>query len=217
MSWRVIHGDCLEEMPKLTGQADVVITDPPWPGYEHIGLAGGSAADVEPLWHDFGVLLPDVCRRAIIVLSNLVDPRILRHIPKSLPFLTMIWMRIIPPRYRGNVLQSADVAYVFGDGFLSVPGSRVLPAEHTCQPSLGGRTPDNDHPCYRTQSGMDFLVGRFSKPGMTILDPFCGSGNIGIAAATQGRRFIGIETEEKYADMSNRRINEAARQKDMFR
>lgn len=210
--WRVVQGDCREVLRTSQVQAYVVITDPPWPGHEHIGLPGGSAEECEPLWRDFGTMLPTVCRRAIIILSNLTDPRILQHVPSSMPFLTTVRLRIIPPRYRGNLLYAADIAYVFGAGFISVPGTRVLPTEHTCKPSQGRRDPSTTHPCYRTQSGMDYLVGHFTKPGMTVLDPFCGSGNIGIAAVKQERNFIGIEIDSRYVVEARRRIELASRQ-----
>ena len=41
----------------------------------------------------------------------------------------------------------------------------------------------------------------------TILDPFCGSGTTCIAAKALGRRFIGIDTEQKYVDIANRRLH----------
>lgn len=50
----------------------------------------------------------------------------------------------------------------------------------------------------------------------TILDPFMGSGTTGVAAVNLGRKFIGIEIEPKYFDIACRRIEEAARQSDMF-
>jgi site-specific DNA-methyltransferase (adenine-specific) len=49
-----------------------------------------------------------------------------------------------------------------------------------------------------------------------ILDPFCGSGTTGAAALRLGRKFIGIEIEPDYFEMSCRRIEEATRQPDMF-
>lgn len=50
----------------------------------------------------------------------------------------------------------------------------------------------------------------------TVLDPFMGSGTTGVAAVKLGRRFIGIEIEPKYFDIACRRIEEAAKQPDMF-
>lgn len=49
-----------------------------------------------------------------------------------------------------------------------------------------------------------------------ILDPFMGSGTTGVAAIRLGRKFIGIEIEPKYFDISCRRIEKTARQPDMF-
>lgn len=51
----------------------------------------------------------------------------------------------------------------------------------------------------------------------TILDPFMGSGTTGVACTRLGRKFIGIEIEERYFDIACRRIEEACRQGDMFR
>ena len=45
-----------------------------------------------------------------------------------------------------------------------------------------------------------------------ILDPFMGSGTTGVACANLGRKFIGIEIEEKYFDIACRRIEQAASQ-----
>ena len=50
----------------------------------------------------------------------------------------------------------------------------------------------------------------------TVMDPFCGGGTTGVAAVKLGRKFIGIEIEEKYFDKACRRIELAARQPDMF-
>ncbi len=50
----------------------------------------------------------------------------------------------------------------------------------------------------------------------TILDPFMGSGTTGVACVKLGRRFIGIEIDEGYFDISVKRIEEAYRQPDFF-
>ena len=43
-----------------------------------------------------------------------------------------------------------------------------------------------------------------------------GSGTTGVAAVRMGRRFVGIEIEEKYFDIAQKRIDDALRQADMF-
>ncbi len=42
------------------------------------------------------------------------------------------------------------------------------------------------------------------KPGGTVLDPFSGSGTTGLAAARRGRRYVGIDLNADYLDLSLR-------------
>ncbi|MBF6326476.1 site-specific DNA-methyltransferase [Nocardia cyriacigeorgica] len=42
------------------------------------------------------------------------------------------------------------------------------------------------------------------KPGGVVLDPFSGSGTTGLAAAKHGRRYVGIELNAEYLDLSLR-------------
>lgn len=49
------------------------------------------------------------------------------------------------------------------------------------------------------------------KPGGTVLDPYSGSGTTGLAAARHGRRYIGIDLNPDYLDLSLRtRLGQAA-------
>ena len=50
----------------------------------------------------------------------------------------------------------------------------------------------------------------------SILDPFMGSGTTGVAAIQMGRKFIGIEREQRYFDIACQRIEQATKQDDMF-
>jgi DNA modification methylase len=63
---------------------------------------------------------------------------------------------------------------------------------------------------------MGDLVQLFSQPGDVICDPFMGSGSTGVACMRLGRRFVGIELDPRYFDIACKRIEEAARQPDMF-
>jgi len=42
-----------------------------------------------------------------------------------------------------------------------------------------------------------------------VLDPFCGSGSCGVAAIYEKRRFIGIDIEPKWIQLTKLRIEEA--------
>ena len=45
-----------------------------------------------------------------------------------------------------------------------------------------------------------------SKTGDTVLDPFAGSGTVGVVALRHGRKFLGVELNPEYADLANNRI-----------
>jgi len=47
-----------------------------------------------------------------------------------------------------------------------------------------------------------------SREGDTILDPFNGAGTTGVVAMRLGRRYVGIEINPEYAEMSERRIRD---------
>ncbi len=46
-----------------------------------------------------------------------------------------------------------------------------------------------------------------SQPGDLVLDPFAGSGTVGVVALRYGRRFVGIELNSAYVEMAKRRIS----------
>jgi len=50
----------------------------------------------------------------------------------------------------------------------------------------------------------------------SVIDPFMGSGATGVACVNLGRKFIGIEIEEKYFDIACKRIEEAYKQPRLF-
>jgi DNA modification methylase len=52
------------------------------------------------------------------------------------------------------------------------------------------------------------VVLLFSDKGDVVLDPFMGSGTTAIAALSTGRKFIGIEKEEKYVDLANAKVEQ---------
>jgi len=64
----------------------------------------------------------------------------------------------------------------------------------------------NVHPCVKPLALMRYLVRLVTPPNGTILDPFMGSGTTGMAAKIEGFRFIGIEKEQEYIEIAERRI-----------
>lgn len=64
----------------------------------------------------------------------------------------------------------------------------------------------NIHPTVKPLALMRWLTRLLCPPGGTVLDPFTGSGTSGAASVLEGRRFVGIELDERYARIARARI-----------
>jgi site-specific DNA-methyltransferase (adenine-specific) len=62
------------------------------------------------------------------------------------------------------------------------------------------------HPTQKPVSLMSYLVKTYTQPNEVVLDNTMGSGTTGIACVQTGRKFIGIEKEQKYFDIACERI-----------
>ena len=62
------------------------------------------------------------------------------------------------------------------------------------------------HPTQKPESLLSRVLLSTSKPGDVVLDPFFGSGTTGAVAKKLGRRFIGVEREQSYAEIAMERI-----------
>ena len=66
------------------------------------------------------------------------------------------------------------------------------------------------HEWGQSESGMADIVDRFTFPGETICDPFCGGGTTGVVAVRMNRMFIGIDSAPEAIETTKRRLAEVA-------
>ncbi|MBU6414911.1 site-specific DNA-methyltransferase [Patescibacteria group bacterium] len=64
------------------------------------------------------------------------------------------------------------------------------------------------HPTQKPIDLLSRIILASTTHGQIILDPFTGSSTTGIAASVLGRKFIGIDSEKKYLDLSIKRFND---------
>ena len=64
----------------------------------------------------------------------------------------------------------------------------------------------DQHPTQKPVNLAEFFINLHSTSGMTILDPFLGSGTTAVAAKRLGRHFIGIELSPEYCEIARKRI-----------
>lgn len=65
-----------------------------------------------------------------------------------------------------------------------------------------------EHPTQKPLWLMNRLIEQHTNPGELIVDPFAGSGTTLLAAKNAGRRAIGIEADEKYAEAAAKRLTQ---------
>lgn len=75
--------------------------------------------------------------------------------------------------------------------------------------SRSERGEGNDHPTVKPIALMEYLVKLVAPRGAIVLDPFMGSGTTGVAAVKCGCGFVGIEKEQSYFEIAQRRIEAA--------
>lgn len=70
--------------------------------------------------------------------------------------------------------------------------------------------PDNDklHPTQKPVALMEYLIKTYTNEGDTVFDGFMGSGTTGVGCKNLNRDFIGVELNEEYFKIAERRIIE---------
>ncbi len=67
---------------------------------------------------------------------------------------------------------------------------------------------DKEHTTQKPLSLMEYLVKTYTNEGDTVLDNTMGSGTCGVACKNFDRSFIGIEKDENYFKIAEKRIND---------
>lgn len=202
-------GDCREIAPTLT--FDAVVSDPPY-GINHkverTGIPSGHKrrtneriiGDVEPFDPSPWARVP-----AILWGAN--------HYAGLLP-VSGGWL--VFDKRRGGThnqqFKASDCELAWTNLFGSVKMFSHLWAGICRESEIG----QHFHPMQKPIALMEWCVKFLPDPGAIVLDPYMGSGTTGVATASLGRKFIGIEIEPKYFDVACRRISAAIGQSDMF-
>ena len=125
-------------------------------------------------------------REAFIVNSD-TDPmfifRSMDDVGLGKYFFRVMWLRYAVPGHKGRLLNSANVAYLFGEPPKSRPGNHCIGGECNAWEAAapGLKVNKHGHPCPRRIEHMNYVVDKWSNPGETVIDPFMGSGTTGVA------------------------------------
>ena len=206
---RLLLGDCREILPTL-GKVDAVVTDPPYGmdwDVDHSRFRPGKNGHGKSSSVDWGVKIHGDAEPFDPAPFLGFDEVILfgcNHFAARLPVgTTLVWIKRMDNGF-GSFLSDAEIAWQKG-------GHGVYCRRDT---SMMAETLRKVHPTQKPAGVMEWCIERTNAG--TILDPFMGSGTTGVACVKLGRKFIGIEIEEKYFDIACKRIRDAYNQPDLF-
>jgi site-specific DNA-methyltransferase (adenine-specific) len=221
------NADCREVLPTL-GRFDAVVTDPPYelssagPGESHFGMSLSkfdseeyrsivSGFDIEEI---FG-LLESVVKpfNMFCFCSNKQISKIMAYNELKRSTTLLVWHKTNAAPFANGVWRG-DIEYCVhardaGSVFIGGAEEKKKVSEHPL-------VQDAAHPTVKPLSIISKYVKICSTYEQSILDPFMGSGTTGVAAVKLGRKFTGIEINERYFDIACRRISEALKQPDLF-
>lgn len=232
-NYKLINGDCIEEMEKLIDddiKVDMVLTDPP---YGTTACKWDSVIPFEEMWECLNGLTYD--NTPIILFgsepfsSNLRMSNInnfkydwiwYKNTASGFPFAKSgqyypIMENTEKPRSsfkrkasKSNVYGQLKNDTVYRDNGLRFP-KRII--SFNC---LKGEC-NNIHRLHPTQKPvalLEYLIKTYSNEGDTVLDFTMGSGSTGVACQNLNRDFIGIELDKEYYEIAKQRIKNINKQ-----
>lgn len=195
----LFHGDCLQIIPHLSG-VDAVVTDPPYPmEFDHV-------------WDHLAKVSRLIERGFLVTLcghyqmARVVDA--IRSEGMEWYWPCVVSNRNQPIMHGFKVKVTYKPCPVFRRG--DVRPTRYY--EDDLAILCRGHDWDEAQQVHKWgQAVLPFrnAVEVFCPTEGTVLDPFCGSGTTGVACVQAGRRFVGIELDEKHCETAARRIQEA--------
>jgi len=201
-------GDCLEVLP-LIDKVDTVITDPPYGmnfqsnfrNEKHLKIANDDSAEVAIQVINWCLQNTNHSIYAFGRWDNLYD------YPKPKSLITWVKNNWSMGDLHHEHARQTEVAFFYAMKDHFFPKQR--PTDVIEYP----RTNNEFHP---TEKPIGLMCKFVEWTSGTILDPFMGSGTTGVAAIQMGRKFIGIEREQKYFDIACKRIEQAISQPQLF-
>jgi site-specific DNA-methyltransferase (adenine-specific) len=198
----IFNCDCRDILPHLP-KVDLVLTDPPY-GFNRF-RGDEPEKFLQIIKEAFDVMPLKNGHWAFVFTGTGMLKNVLNSI--NLEFQRLLWMYkpsdcTFP--YRGWLLKSEAIC-LFSKGTPLALKERK-PYQHDVYiHTTVGQEGVNGHPTVKPIKIVKDLASRIDG---IILDPFLGSGTTAVAAKELGRRYIGIEIEEKYCEISAKRLKQ---------
>ena len=233
---QLMQGDCLERMKEIeSGSVDMILTDPP---YGTTACKWDSIIPLEPMWEQLkriikpnGAIVMTASQpfTSVLITSNLKN---YKHqwvwnknnsagfaTAKIRPFAICEDVLVFSgggekvnyyPQMRTGKMRKKG-------GYSSSENYGIKPTVKMCDQYYpknlieisNASQKGKAHPTQKPVALMEYLIKTYTNEGDTVLDFTMGSGTTGVAAKNLNRSFIGIELDQGYFDIAEKRINEA--------
>lgn len=174
---------------KARGASDQIVAEGLDQGFEH------------------SIINPLLCGSVVVFCHNDQLPRLLTDIAGWFPrFVVLNWIKPNPSPHRNKHYLADTEPYIHAwqKGFHPVGDHHDM--HRTIE---AGSLPSKvyGHPTVKPDAVMDKIMRNVN--GSTVCDPFMGTGSTGVAAIKAGKRFAGIERNEKHFQTAVTRISNA--------
>ena len=231
---KLYYGDCFDVMPKLKNKSvDMIMCDLP---YGTTACKWDVVIDLPSLWEQYervckGAVVLTAAQpfTSALVMSNVkgfkhewiwdkVRPvghltakkcRMARHenivvFGNTAQFYTP-QMELRDKPVKGKEGKRTEIMGGESHGFESVYTHKYPQSIIVFNKGVAGE--GKVHPTQKPIALMEYLIRTYTNEGMTVLDNCMGSGTTGVACVRTRRKFIGIENDEKYFEIAERRIS----------
>lgn len=229
---KVHHGDCLEVMKKIeTGSVDMILCDLP---YGTTICKWDSIIDFKKLWEQYNRVIKD--NGAIVLTAQTPFDKTLAMSNLKMLRYEWIWEKSratgflnckkMPLKSHENILVFYKKLPTYNPQGLKQlkevqtlckkSNSELYPVKHRPYEKKYINYPKSvlkfksesktKHPTQKPVKLFEYLIKTYTNHGEVILDNCLGSGTTAVAALNTGRKFIGIEMEQRFVDISNIRI-----------
>jgi site-specific DNA-methyltransferase (adenine-specific) len=233
---KLLQGDCLDLMRALPGASvDMVLCDLPYGTTQN---KWDSVIDLDALWREYKrvcrgaiVLTASQPFTTALIASNMSEFKYCWVWEKS-RFANQMLAKVQPLKIHEDIVVFANGKPPYNPhGLIEInkttkQGARVTDNHgggtrateyvqtHTNYPRSILRVASEGktvHPTQKPVALMEYLVRTYTNEGDVVLDNCMGSGTTGVACMNTGRRFIGMEKDEKYFTIAQSRIASAGR------
>ena len=219
----LLQGDCLELLRNIPDKSiDLVVTDPPYE-IQTQGAGIYKQADKQYVKELNGMkdgfdekVLDEICRvlKKINVYFFCSQKQIIPLLDyfvkgKKCNWNIICWHKSNPVPACGNkYLTDTEFILFFREKGVRVYGEFKTKFTYYVTPLNQKDKKLFGHPTIKPLNIVQNLIINSSKRGDLILDPFMGTGTVGVACNYTDRNFVGIELEERYVEIAEKRIKE---------